>query len=89
MLGVACRYAHGRGGRGRAPLPATVGERLHGLTGLRYQEGYGLTETISQTHVNPPDRPKLQCLGVPHFDVDARIVNPEMLEDLGQTMKAK
>ena len=64
MLSVACRYAHG-GGRGRAPLPAAVGERLHGLTSLRYQEDYGLTETISQTPVNPPDRPKLQCLGVP------------------------
>ena len=70
-------------GGGGAPLPAAVGERLHDLTGLRYQEGYGLTETISQTHVNPPDRPKLQCLGIPHFDVDARIVNPETLEDLG------
>lgn len=70
-------------GGGGAPLPAAVGERLHDLTGLRYQEGYGLTETISQTHVNPPDRPKLQCLGVPHFDVDARVVNPETLEDLG------
>ncbi len=64
-------------------MPAAVGERLHGLTGLRYQEGYGLTETISQTHVNPPDRPKLQCLGIPHFDVDARVVKPETLEDLG------
>lgn len=70
-------------GGGGAPLPAAVGERLRDLTGLGYQEGYGLTETISQTHVNPPDRPKLQCLGVPHFDVDARVVNPETLEDLG------
>ncbi len=70
-------------GGGGAPLPAAVGEKLFDLTGLRYQEGYGLTETISQTHINPPDRPKLQCLGVPHFDVDARVVNPETLEDLG------
>ena len=69
-------------GGGGAPLPAAVGEKLESLTGLRYQEGYGLTETISQTHVNPPDRPKLQCLGVPHFDVDARVVDPATLEDL-------
>ena len=68
---------------GGAPLPRAVGEKLFDLTGLRYQEGYGLTETISQTHMNPPDRPKLQCLGVPHFDVDARVVNPETLEELG------
>ncbi len=70
-------------GGGGAPLPAAVGEKLYELTGLRYQEGYGLSETISQTHVNPPDRPKLQCLGVPHFDVDARVVDPATLEELG------
>ncbi len=70
-------------GGGGAPLPAAVGEKLNDLTGLLYQEGYGLSETISQTHVNPPDRPKLQCLGVPHFDVDARVVDPETLEELG------
>ncbi|MDQ3387736.1 MAG: long-chain-fatty-acid--CoA ligase, partial [Actinomycetota bacterium] len=70
-------------GGGGAPLPAAVGEKLEALTGIRYAEGYGLTETISQTHFNPPDRPKLQCLGIPSFDVDARIVNPETLEELG------
>lgn len=70
-------------GGGGAPLPAAVGEKLNDLTGLRYQEGYGLSETISQTHINPADRSKLQCLGVPHFDVDARIVNPETREELG------
>ncbi|MGB3682067.1 MAG: long-chain fatty acid--CoA ligase [Rubrobacteraceae bacterium] len=68
---------------GGAPLPAAVGEKLNELMGLSYQEGYGLSETISQTHLNPPDRPKLQCLGVPHFDVDARVVNPDTLEELG------
>ena len=70
-------------GGGGAPLPAAVGEKLEKLTGIRYAEGYGLSETISQTHFNPPDRPKLQCLGIPSFDVDARVVNPETLEELG------
>ena len=70
-------------GGGGAPLPETVGERLYELLGLRYMEGYGLSETISQTHFNPPDRPKLQCLGVPSFDVDARVIDPETLEELG------
>ncbi len=70
-------------GGGGAPLPAAVGEKLEDLTGLRYMEGYGLSETISQTHFNPPDRPKLQCLGVPSFDVDSRVVNPETLEEVG------
>ena len=70
-------------GGGGAPLPEAVGERLYELLGLRYVEGYGLSETISQTHFNPPDRPKLQCLGVPSFDVDARVIDPETLEELG------
>lgn len=70
-------------GGGGAPLPAAIGEKLHELTGLRYEEGYGLSETISQTHMNPPGRSKLQCLGVPSFDVDARVVDPETLEEMG------
>lgn len=70
-------------GGGGAPLPEAVGEKLFELTGVRYAEGYGLSETIAQTHFNPPDRPKLQCMGVPSFDVDSRIVNPETLEECG------
>jgi fatty-acyl-CoA synthase len=70
-------------GGGGAPLPEAIGERLSEITGLRYGEGYGLTETISQTHSNPPDRSKLQCLGIPHFDVDARIINPDTNVELG------
>ncbi|MBU8920181.1 long-chain fatty acid--CoA ligase [Bacillus sp. FJAT-29953] len=68
---------------GGAPLPEAVGQKLLELTGLRYVEGYGLTETISQTHQNPVDRPKMQCLGVPQFDVDARVVDPVTLKELG------
>lgn len=67
---------------GGAPLPEAVGEKLFKLTGLKFVEGYGLSETISQTHFNPPDRPKMQCLGIPAFDVDARIVDPVSLEEL-------
>lgn len=62
-------------GGGGAPLPEAVGEQLYERTGLRYAEGYGLTETISQTHFNPPHRPKLQCLGIPSFEVDSRIID--------------
>ncbi|GAX89985.1 long-chain fatty acid--CoA ligase [Effusibacillus lacus] len=70
-------------GGGGAPLPEAVGEKLFQLTGVRYAEGYGLSETMAQTHVNPPDRPKLQCMGIPAFNVDARIINPETLRELG------
>ncbi|HZK86297.1 MAG TPA: long-chain-fatty-acid--CoA ligase [Desulfosporosinus sp.] len=70
-------------GGGGAPLPESVGEKLFQLLGVRYAEGYGLSETISQTHFNPPDRPKLQCLGIPSFGVDARIIDLETLQELG------
>lgn len=68
---------------GGAPLPEAVGEKLFEATGLKFVEGYGLSETISHTHFNPPDRPKLQCLGVPAFEVDARIIDPVTLKELG------
>lgn len=68
---------------GGAALPEAVGEKLYKLTGLRFAEGYGLSETISHTHFNPIDRPKLQCLGVPAFNVDARIVEPTTFKELG------
>lgn len=70
-------------GGGGAPLPAAVGEQLTAITGLEYVEGYGLSETISQTHFNPPDRPKLQCMGIPSFDVDARVIDAASGEELG------
>src|SRR5688572_10311347 len=67
---------------GGAAMPAAVGERLRELIGSPYIEGYGLTETIAATHVNPPAHPKLQCLGVPTFNTDSRIVDPETLAEL-------
>ncbi|MFW5909069.1 MAG: long-chain-fatty-acid--CoA ligase [Desulfosalsimonas sp.] len=70
-------------GGGGAPLPEAVGNKLYELTGLQYVEGYGMTETISQTHFNPPDRPKLQCIGIPDFGVDARIIDLDTTEELG------
>ena len=76
-------------GGGGAPLPEAVGEKLHELTGMRYVEGYGLTETIAQTHINPPDRPKLQCLGIPSFDVDARIIDLDTRKELGPGEKGE
>lgn len=68
---------------GGAALPEAVGEKLYNLTGLRFVEGYGLSETIAQTHFNPPERPKMQCLGIPSFDVDARVIEPSTGKELG------
>jgi fatty-acyl-CoA synthase len=50
---------------------------------VRYIEGYGMTETISQTHINPPQNPKKQCLGIPTFDTEALVVDPESFKVLG------
>jgi fatty-acyl-CoA synthase len=69
-------------GGGGAPLPAAVGKELSERLGLNYMEGYGLTETIAMTHANPPERTKLQCLGIPTFGVDSRVIDPETLREL-------
>lgn len=72
---------------GGAAMPHAVAERLRDLFGLTFAEGYGLTETAAPSHANPPERAKLQCLGIPIFGVDSRIIDPETLQPLppGQT----
>ncbi len=69
-------------GGGGAAMPAAVAQRLQDQFGLRYVEGYGLTETAAPSHSNPPDAPKQQCLGIPFMSCDARVVDPTTLEDL-------
>lgn len=67
---------------GGAAMPKAVAQQLKDLTGLDYVEGYGMSETMAATHINPPHRPKPQCLGIPVFDVDARVVDPATLAEL-------
>ncbi len=69
-------------GGGGAAMPEAVAQRLLDDYGLRYQEGYGLTETAAPSHNNPSHHPKKQCLGIPFVGVDARVVNPDTLEEL-------
>jgi fatty-acyl-CoA synthase len=70
-------------GGGGAAMPQAVAQRLWELYGLRYVEGYGLTETAAPSHTNPPDRPKQQCLGIPFIGVDSRVINPDTLQEVG------
>jgi fatty-acyl-CoA synthase len=70
-------------GGGGAAMPEAIAQRLEKLTGLAYLEGYGLSETMAATHINPVQNPKKQCLGIPIFGVDSRVVNPETLQELG------
>ena len=71
-------------GGGGAAMPEAVAQRLLDQFGLKYIEGYGLTETAAPSHTNPPDAPKKQCLGIPFMSVDARVVDPETLAELPQ-----
>jgi fatty-acyl-CoA synthase len=64
---------------GGASMPEAVAQKLFELCGIEYMEGYGMTETISQTHMNPPGHLRKQCLGIPTFDTESLIVDPETL----------
>jgi len=70
-------------GGGGAAMPAALARKLAGRFGLEFIEGYGLSETMAPTHVNPPQRPKQQCAGIPIFDTDARVLDPETRRELG------
>ncbi len=71
-------------GGGGAAMPQAVAQRLLDAYGLKYIEGYGLTETAAPSHSNPPDAPKQQCLGIPFMGTDARVVNPDTLQEVPQ-----
>ncbi len=71
-------------GGGGAAMPQAVAERLKASYGLDYCEGYGLTETAAPSHSNPPDAPKLQCLGIPFIGTDSRIIDPDTLRPVAQ-----
>jgi fatty-acyl-CoA synthase len=72
------RYLSGGG----AAMPQAVAQRLQEEFGITFAEGYGLTETAAPSHANPPERAKLQCLGMPIFGVDSRVVDPQTLQEL-------
>ena len=75
---TSLRYLSGGG----AAMPQAVAARLQTEFGINFAEGYGLTETAAPSHANPPERVKLQCLGIPIFGVDCRIVDPATLREL-------
>jgi fatty-acyl-CoA synthase len=75
---TSLRYMSGGG----AAMPQAVAQRLQDEFGITFAEGYGLTETAAPSHANPPERAKLQCLGIPIFGVDSRVVDPLTLQEL-------
>ncbi len=69
---------------GGAAMPEAVAARLYDLFNIKYIEGYGMSELMAASHMNPEARPKRQCLGVPLFGVDSRIIDIDTLEELPQ-----
>jgi acyl-CoA synthetase (AMP-forming)/AMP-acid ligase II len=67
---------------GGAAMPDAVAAMLKSSFGITYNEGYGLTETASFLHGNPMHRPKRQCLGIPSFGVDTRVIDPATLREV-------
>ena len=71
-------------GGGGAAMPQAVAQRLFEQYGLRYAEGYGLTETAAPSHSNPVHAPKQQCLGIPFMSTQAHVIDPDTLEEMSQ-----
>ena len=69
-------------GGGGAAMPEALAKRLEEVIGLPFVEGYGLSETMAPSHINPPHRPKRQCGGIPFYNTDARVVDVESLKEL-------
>ena len=70
-------------GGGGAAMPEALARKLEDVFRLPYVEGYGLTETMAPSHINPPQRPKRQCAGIPFFNTDARVIDLDTKAELG------
>ncbi|HUU71698.1 MAG TPA: long-chain-fatty-acid--CoA ligase, partial [Burkholderiales bacterium] len=68
---------------GGSSMPEPVAQKLYERCGIRYMEGYGMTETISQTHMNPHQDLRKQCLGIPTFDTVSTVIDPQTLKEVG------
>jgi len=69
---------------GGSAMPEAVARKLHALTGLRFAECYGMTETMAPATNNPEERPKDQCAGLPALGTEIKVVDPETLTDMEQ-----
>jgi fatty-acyl-CoA synthase len=67
---------------GGATMPAALWHRLRAATGLEFVEAYGMTESAATALLNPIDRPKPECAGIPFFDTHALVADPATLQPL-------
>ncbi|MCB0193333.1 MAG: long-chain fatty acid--CoA ligase [Anaerolineae bacterium] len=70
---------------GGAPLPVPLVEQYTEEKGVRFKQGFGMTEFGPGIFALPPEDAirKAGSIGRPNFFVDARIVDPETNEQLG------
>lgn len=64
---------------GGAAMPGPVSARLKDQYGLEYIEAYGMSETMSPTHLNPMDALQSGTIGIPAQNTLAMIIDPETL----------
>jgi fatty-acyl-CoA synthase len=64
-------------------MPDTVSSRLKTDYGVDYIEAYGLSETMSPSHMNPLVGSKRGTIGIPIQNTLSMIVDPETLAPLG------
>ena len=69
-------------GGGGAGMPAAIAQRMNDRLKIPYVEGYGLSETLGPSHINPPHRSKAQCLGIPIFNTHSYVIEPDTLQML-------
>ena len=67
---------------GGAAMPEAVAVRLRDQFAIAYNEAYGMTETAAFLLANPLLRGKMQCLGVPTFGVEVRVIDPVTLQEV-------
>jgi len=61
---------------GAAPLPAMIPECFD-LLGIKFLQGYGLTETSPVLTLSPYDKPKYSSIGIPILGAEIRILEPD------------
>ena len=69
---------------GSAPLAPDLAKKWEQVVGTKVFQGYGLTETSPATHGSASWMPgiKPESIGMPVIDTDAKIINPDTLEEL-------
>lgn len=67
---------------GGSAMPGPVAEKLKEVSGVTFNEGYGMTETICPTTANPPQAPRTNCVGLSVFNTHIRVVDPDTLAEV-------